>query len=524
MIKLLIVDDEQIERMALQQIVEKGLPDAEVVGLAPNGRIAVEQAEQLEPDVILMDISMPGMDGLEALERIQAKRPGVKCIMVSAYDDFDYARQAIRLGVKDYLLKPTRPADIVKTVRAVIDVLLEERREEGQREQERDRLARLLPIAEADVVTQLLFDHVHEVHLAELMPQSDQSVQYTSVVLTLLAKRDHASLGREEEYESYRVLKQLIHVHSDARVGPMVARQIPVILVHNDTSSTSYRAHAALLLRKLLNRMHDDAHFDLFIGIGSPVQQLEKIRQSYYEALLASADLRLPARHSFYEDLKHRSDDDTLSYLEVEKQVLEAVRRDHRDSLRQQVLAVVDTYARNGRALLAAQQRLLDLMLIVWRLLQERGNDVAKPYYTSQSTTYTQLRTETGLLLDRLLASADEQKQAIPPDAFANLKSYIMEHAHTDLSLESIAQYVHRSPYYVSKLFKEQFGMNYIDYLTACRIEKAKQLMLDKDKSLKAIAYEVGYHNPNYFSRVFKKCCGTSPTAYRTRLLGENKE
>ncbi|GIQ71330.1 hypothetical protein XYCOK13_41540 [Xylanibacillus composti] len=521
MIKLLIADDEHIERMALQRIIEEGLPDVKVVGLAPSGRIAVEQAELLEPDLILMDISMPGMDGLEALARIRGKRPGVTCIMVSAYDDFEYARQAIRLGVKDYLLKPTRPADIVQTVRAVVDALQEERREEGRREQERDRLERLLPIAEADFVTQLLFDHVHEVHVAEMLPCADQSVQYTVAVLTVVARQEDAGLGREEECACYRVLKQVIHMHAQARVGPMVARQIPVILLHPSgvSGGQSYRSQAALMLRKLLNRMHNHPHFALFVGIGTPVDELDNIRLSYHEALLASADLSLPAKHCFYEDLKHTSIDEA-SYLEVEKQVLEAVRCDNRDILRQQVLRIVDAYACGGRALLEAQQRLLDVLLIVWRLLQERGSDVDKPYFASQSATYAQLRAATSILLERLLASADEQRQAMQPEAFANLKSYIMDHAHKDLSLESIARHVQRSPYYVSKLFKEHFGMNYIDYLTACRIEKAKQLMLDKEKSLKAIAVEVGYHNPNYFSRVFKKICGNSPTAYRARLFG----
>ncbi len=106
-------------------------------------------------------------------------------------------------------------------------------------------------------------------------------------------------------------------------------------------------------------------------------------------------------------------------------------------------------------------------------------------------------------------------------DKIHQIKQYIFEHSHEDISLDALGRKVDLSPIYISKMFKEKLGINYIDFLTECRIEKAKKLLSDPEKSLKEITFEIGYHEPNYFSKVFKKMCGVSPKEYRNILLGK---
>nr|WP_316045923.1 response regulator [Planococcus glaciei] len=130
MVKLLIVDDEPIERDGMQAILQKNYPDFEF-RQAKNGKLAVEIAEDWNPDWIFMDIMMPGMTGLEAIEQIQRSNEEVQFVMVTAFDMFDYARQAIKLGVKDYLLKPSKASEIVATVGKLL---------EQQRQKSRSRL------------------------------------------------------------------------------------------------------------------------------------------------------------------------------------------------------------------------------------------------------------------------------------------------------------------------------------------------------------------------------------------------
>jgi two-component system response regulator YesN len=116
-----------------------------------------------------------------------------------------------------------------------------------------------------------------------------------------------------------------------------------------------------------------------------------------------------------------------------------------------------------------------------------------------------------------------EYNDRLEPDTIQQIKQHIINHSHEDISLDAIGKKVGLSPFYISKMFKEQLGINYIDFLTECRIEKAKKMMGDPEKSLKEISIEVGYHDPNYFSRVFKKMCDVSPTEYRKTLLGKKR-
>ncbi|HYK73925.1 MAG TPA: response regulator, partial [Pseudoneobacillus sp.] len=134
--RLLIVDDEQIEREGMQVILKKNFPDL-IIRQAKNGNAAVQLAGELQPDLILMDIKMPGMNGLEAVERISTDYPQIKFIMVTAYDTFDYMRQAIKFGVKDYLLKPSKASDIVITIGKVLQQIENERVELARSKQEK---------------------------------------------------------------------------------------------------------------------------------------------------------------------------------------------------------------------------------------------------------------------------------------------------------------------------------------------------------------------------------------------------
>jgi two-component system, response regulator YesN len=125
-------------------------------------------------------------------------------------------------------------------------------------------------------------------------------------------------------------------------------------------------------------------------------------------------------------------------------------------------------------------------------------------------------------LLGLMRKNHEESYDRLEADKIQKIKHYIVEHSHEDISLDALANKVGLSPIYISKMFKEKLGVNYIDFLTDCRIEKAKILLADSEKSLKEITFEIGYHDPNYFSKVFKKMCNISPTEYRKTLLSKN--
>ncbi|WP_201009140.1 response regulator [Paenibacillus glycanilyticus] len=512
MYKLLIVDDEQIEREGLKAILQHGLPDI-IIEQAKNGNIAVQLAEEFRPDLILMDVKMPGINGLEAVELISANQPSIKFIMVTAYDTFDYARKAIKLGVKDYLLKPSKASEIVTTVQRVLHLIEEERKTVETTELQRTALQRVMPIIETDIVTQLLFDHVHEVHLDELVGLLGVHTANEKYAMTVLLPP-----GAESCYIS---IKEKVRKMGSGWVGAMYGRQIPIIVFPE--ADRSYRSQAVTMARELLAVAKADGNDGWFVGIGGVYESLDQIRQSYQEALMASIDPSLPVKYRFYEDTPVLGvTRDGYPVKQLEQQLFDRIRLGQWEQVRNDLTDFVRRYENEGANLVHAQQRVLELLWIASRVLLEMGVEIDTPMFSYQAQDYRQLRTESELLLERMRQSYTEHQERIEPDAIQQIKQYIADHSHEDISLEAIGRMVGLSPFYISKMFKDQLGINYIDFLTECRIKKAIKLMADPERSLKEITYMVGYHDPNYFSKVFKKMCEVSPTEYRKTLLGKS--
>ncbi|TBL81115.1 response regulator [Paenibacillus thalictri] len=527
-IKVMIVDDEAIERTALKKIIERGIPGVSIVGEAGNGSEAVQLAHELEPDLILMDIQMPGLSGIEAIRQILERQPLVKFVMVTAYDTFDYARQALQLGVKDYLLKPCKIQEIVSMLQNVVGVIEQERAEFQQHAAEREKLQYLLPVVEADLVTQLLFDHVHDLLLGEmlrLLPDDAPGSFFVIVVNVIPALSSNAAPAEADAVvtrasvmgsgELYKIIKAQIRAATSGWIGPMSAWQIPVVVFKD--AGQSYRLQAVSIVRRLLQLSFTLAEYKLFIGIGGLYRSLDDVRSSYHEALLASANLAMPAKHHFYEAAERQSE--PLMISNIEKQLIEEARRGNWLNVEHELLQLIHQYETAKADIADAQIKVHELLFVLSRFMLELGIQAEPQGAIGQSAAYPQLKALAAVRVQALAKAFLEAKQRLAPDTMQRIKMYIREHAHEDISLEAVAEHVQLSPFYVSKMFKEQIGANYIDYLTECRMEHAKRLLSDAGKSLKEIAYEVGYKDPNYFSRVFKKSTGLSPSDYRKDLV-----
>lgn len=511
MAKLLIVDDEQIEREGLEAILSRAYPEL-AIEQAKNGSEAVRLAEEFLPDLILMDIKMPGMGGLEAIEIISGKYPSMKFVMVTAFDTFDYARQAIKLGVKDYLLKPSKASEIVATVGKVLAQTEEERKVMATSEFQQNAMQQALTLVETDVVTQLLFDHVHEVHLDMLVEMLDIRSTNEKFVMSVLLP---AGSG-----DQYSAIKEKVRITKSGWVGALYGRQLPIIVFREPEKS--YRSQAISLAQEILSLRKTEAEAGWFIGIGQVCGSLDQIRQSYQESLIATMDSTLPVKYRFYSDVPILSDGFSPQLAKHgEKKLFDHIRLGQWEDVSYYALDLIQVYENGGADLLQIQQRVLELMWVISRVMSEVGVETDTPLYSFQAQDCRQLRSETSYLLDRMKESYTKHYGNLEADAIQQIKVYISEHSNEDISLDVLGQRVGLSPIYISKMFKEKLGINYIDFLTECRIDKAKKLLADPEKSIKEITFEVGYHEPNYFSKVFKKNTAVSPKEYRKSLFGK---
>lgn len=512
--KIAIVDDEALERKALQKMIRDHLPTMEVIAEAANGREAVEVADQYKPDVMLMDIKMPGIDGLEAIERIRRNHPDIKFIIVSAFDTFDYAKQAIRHGVKEYLLKPSRKEEVIGALRRVYDELMEERRKEEENRELQKRVHQLQKLVEKEWLSVLMLE---EVSLEEwkqweaLLPFSIGSGMFMVI--------QFPSDGKKEDWKHW--IEQVLSEKETARyiIGKMMDGQMPV-LFFTDTADKSFAWKPMIqsLALELIQQFEQQYGQALYIGLGSPASQLEELRHSYYEALAAVQYYAsqkkakggfLPKKTVFAAAAAEQT--------EREKRLLDAARQGDLEQALPQCLSYIEEVAAH-HPFAAVQQKLEETFVLLGRMLADFGIAYERTATFHSCRSLEELKKAAVEQLRHVVYHIQAWRHQQANGKLGKAKDYIDEHYHHPLTLEEVAEYVGISPYYFSKLFKDRFGMTFIDYVTDVRIARAKKEMANPNKSLKEICFLVGYNDPNYFSRVFKKHTGMSPSEYRKKL------
>lgn len=511
MFKLLLVDDEPVERDGMQAILQHAFQEIEIKQ-AKTGKMAVEIAAKWKPDIIFMDIMMPTMSGLEAIEEIKRTNNDIEFVMMTAFETFDYARQALKLGVKDYLLKPSKASEIVATTDKLFAQLRQKVQETAERRQEQGALQKALAIVETDIVTQLLFDHVHEMHIDLLVEMLDTQPAEEKFVMTLLVPE-----GAEQIYAS---IKERISTGNSVWMGACYGNQLPLIVFRNPAHS--FRSQAITLAKEILAVTGRQEGW--FIGIGTVCQSLNDIRTSYQKSLVAMLDIKVPSRYRFYSgELEPIKEDMPAFIKQQEKRLADFVRLGEWEAVEALVLDLIRQLEHTGEKVLRTQQRSLEFLWLTTRIMEEIGIEAEAPFYSVPAKDHRQLISETLELIQELKKVYMTHYSRLEVDKIHRIKQFITDHSHEDISLDALARQVDLSPIYISKMFKEKLGINYIDFLTECRIEKAKKLLANPEKSLKAIALEVGYHEPNYFSKVFRKMNDLSPSEYRMTVFNAGK-
>lgn len=529
---LIIVDDEQIERDVLKLIIEREVPEVRIVGEAKNGRQALELANQLQPDIMMVDIKMPGMDGLSVIRELSQSLPDTKYVLVSAYDYFNYAQEAISLGVKEYLLKPASKQQIIETVKSLAQEIDNERARRLEEEQLREKLAQLIPVVEKELSTLLMLNE----EIDSFQTYSDllqlQKVEGFAIVAAfrpdeeLMADPFHLSVYKNKWYE---LLKSKAKEWADnVLVSPFLWRQIALfILSDHSTGEEAYsaRVQAIKLARRLCNLFHPEPVRVQF-GIGNVYTGFEGLRQSYQEAVLAVKDPTVPASVHHYGDLPFSAK--TFAYsLEKEKQLVEKVRLGKVDESLSIFHQMLDEAAQASQADIRYLRRfLLESVIVVSRIAFEYHFHIEEfsQFSVDELESLNQVKQTGEFWIRKITKLIHEERQRKTGNVLEQVKLYLRQHFAKDITLEDVAESHGISPYYLSKLFSQQFGITFIDFLTDLRVEESKRLLMDTQKSLKEIAYEVGYANSNYFCRVFKKKSGWTPSEFRKDVLesGQN--
>lgn len=538
--KVFLVEDEFVVREGIKNNIDWKAHGYEFCGEASDGELAFPMIQKEKPDIVITDIRMPFMDGLELSRLIKKELPWTEIILLTGYAEFEYAKEAIKIGVAEYLSKPINGEDLIKTVDGVAEKLREKLKqrklqEQYQKEMEenflRDRKELFWHLVTGKKTAVELLETAEELHI-------DLSAMWYNIVLTHTQSARHA----HDEY-SDRVIRieQMMEKLVDGRHVLVFDRDLEgkALLFKADTYEELLQFQNDYLQR-MKEILDEYDYIRYFGGIGEPVNRLRELPLSFAKASHAFAHRYLMKENCFVGS----SELETGVYTTREKFDIADVNVKQMDRGKiteflklgeaEEVVYFIEEYFRAlGASVLNSsmfrQYIVMDVCFCVIEFLEGLG--FPKEEIKSFEVRTEDLKSPESALeyVKRIVRHAVEYREKRASNRYGNIVDEVMRYieenyANEELSLNHLAAQVNFSPSHLSMIFSQQTGQTIIKYLTDYRIGHAKELLRCTNKRSSEIAQEVGYKDPHYFSYLFKKSQGMTPTQYRGNRGTEEEE
>ncbi|MGE7828380.1 response regulator [Paenibacillus sp. NPDC093718] len=544
MYKVLLVDDEADVREGLVQEIQWGACGFTIEGTAENGREAVELAERLEPDVVITDISMPFQDGLQLASWLREHQPLCKIVILTGYDEFDYARQAITLSVDEYLLKPFSAESFMELLDKIKDKIDMEVAEREDVRQLKEHYRTSLPLLRESFLASLLTRKLPRSNIEEKIRNYELSLNggcYLAAVMALypasVDKEQTSTASLRHSGDLDLMLHAMLNIAKElldplSLVSAFIYQDSIVLLIANDErEDEAWFSELQMTLERLLKSILHYLKLPVTIGVGSQVGNLSDLKLSYQGALLAlDYRLILGAEKVIFIDDVERPRPEGVRLDELKEQALiRSLKLGTEEELNEAISHILDELIGASCTIQDVQVYLLEVVTAVLRSAKESGIEIEALFGTgfqlhAEIFKFSGLQEVKAWLLDVSLTIRKHiasSRQHAYKDIVEKALQYTREHyVDSELSLQKLCMQLHISTGYFSVVFKREVKMTYVQYLMQLRMETAKELLRSSDLKAFEIAERVGFADPNYFSFCFKKLVGNSPKEYRTQARG----
>ena len=521
--RVLLVDDEEDIRVGISRKMDWEGLGFSLVGEAENGQDALELAETLQPDVVLTDIKMPFMDGLELCRILTERLPASKFVVFSGFDDFEYAKQAIQMNVSEYILKPINAPELTAVLERIHGQLDRERTERRDAEQLRQRYEESLPLLRNLFLSRLLDGHVPRERMAELAQRYDVELGGGDLVAALL----HVGAADQSELTALLV-QQLLeeHLHPAGCVcRPFPYNESVALVVSLESGGAVYELIAQL--NRVCALAESYLHLTLTAGVGAPVPAPEDLPRSADGARSALEYRGMVGRGQaiYIGDLEPDGGARLMFTESDEQELTSALKLGGDEELRAVLDRLTDKLRPSGLSPAQWQLFFLELLTCLLKVAREADLDTESVFgagFTGlmKATDFDSPEALEEWCLDKCLRIRTQLRNRRTDSAgraVERAKDFI--HAHygeSTLSVEALCEHLHLSPAYFSTLFKRETGMSFTAYVTVVRMEAAAAALRNTEDKTYLIARRCVYEDPNYFSYVFKSHFGMSPTKFRS--------
>lgn len=537
-IKVFLVEDEMVIRRGIKNSIDWEKEGYIFCGEASDGELAYPMIIKEKPDILITDIRMPFMDGLELCKLVKEELPNIKILILSGYNEFDYAKEAIRLGVTEYLLKPISSGKLLEALNGVSESIRREKEDKDLVRKYMEEIRENTEHEKQKFFEQMIAGNLSMADALETGKKYEMNLSAGMYNLLLFRftlgeeNRKSGELLGEAEYAIKKLTERLEYVFEFQRDVEGWA----FLLMADNEEQMSERVKE--LSKDLEEIMKNYSTITYFGGIGQPVARLRELEESFREAeraLAARFTMELN-RIISVEDIRMAQNVDTLddieitSFGEIEK-TRTMLEKFLNNGAEDEIDEFVDVYINelpeeNLKSVLMRQYIIMDAYIVMMSFcekiegiegkMQAQSEELKNSMKTIQ--TLEEIKNYIRMLLKKIIGVRDTISGRRYSDIIEIAKDQIRKTYMSDeISLNTIAAEVGMSPSYFSSIFSKEMGKTFVEYLTEIRMDRAKELLMCSSMKTSEIGYEVGYKDPHYFSYIFKKTQNCTPKEFRAR-------
>ena len=537
MYKLTIVDDEEEVRRGILQKIDWNKFGFEVSGEAENGREALDLIEENIPDVVITDITMPLMNGLELAAILRDRYPTVKTVILTGFDDFKYAQQAIKYGVADYILKPVLPKDIGDLISKLKMQIDDEIAQKEDVVKLRRHYNESLPVMRDKFLALLITGSPGENEVEKKIASFQLNLignAFVAAAANIDANSFRNSIFEEKDIELVKfavlnISQEIIAKHS---FGEVFFHDDNLVFIAGfmDLEKTSALGKSFSILDEIRQNVEKYLKINITIGVGSICPSLVRLRDSYKTALTA-IDYKLVIGSNkviFIEDLEPQTTNNVVFDEGKEKALISGIKFGAQQDISDAVDALFTDISGMKASFTEYQLYLIEIAAAISRLTRNFQLDTGEIFGFGSSLyeeifkfkTINEVRNWVEEICIKLMLHISSKRQNTTKMLLDKAKDYILNNYGDDeLSIHKVANHLHISPSYLSLIFKKNTEVTFLKYIVSIRLEAAKDLLVNSDLKTTEIAERIGYPDINYFSYFFKKNFGVSPREYRNNIV-----
>lgn len=529
-IKLVIVDDEKATREGLRDYIPWKELGIGVVEDANDGVNALELALRLKPDIMLCDVRMPRMNGIELATELREKLPDCKIIFLSAYSDKEYLKSAIHLKAVNYVEKPVNLEEVIGVVRETVELCMEERKKKETDTNIRSKLEESTVLVYDKLVTDLTSSHIKREEVLENIKFLKIDFPVEGDYITGIVKFRWQDLAAAEIQELMNSVLEGVDIVLKAASLCFVQgfKDNEHLIIHMNLKEYGNQSRLKTLFIKIKESINEVINKKgmFFIGVGKRSNEFWKCYESYQTAVLVMQKQFFLG----YNNVEFYEDRPTAVYCfdeSLKKQFVDFLKNDKKEAAIVLLKHIVDDIKRHDNTLVDQVKNIFfNLAICMLKVAEERAmwitdrNDREKYLWEVVSGASTLCDIEEYIINKiELMYELINQKEGKGNTVYDIVKFVNNNYFDENLSIKTIADHTYLTPTYLCLIFKNGTGKTINNHITEVRMEKAKEYLKDRRVKLYEVASKVGYTDANYFAKAFKKLIGLNPSEYRERYI-----